>query len=109
MWFATKPVHKKLFLGNAHAVDASGGDCRMRRAGLAEGSIPVKTLSEFIARAKLKPGLSHGSAGAGSPQHLDAEMLRAAAGSTPDSFVTYVKTEVDRWAAIVRNPGAELE
>jgi tripartite-type tricarboxylate transporter receptor subunit TctC len=30
-------------------------------------------------------------------------------GSTPDSFAAYVKTEVDRWAGIVKNSGAELE
>src|SRR5258707_3802270 len=30
-------------------------------------------------------------------------------GSTPDSFAAYVKTEVDRWAEIVKNSGAELE
>jgi len=29
--------------------------------------------------------------------------------STPDSFATYIKTEVERWAPIVRNSGAELE
>src|SRR6201996_293360 len=42
--------------------------------------LPVKTLSEFIAYAKAKPGLTYGSAGNGSPQHLGAEMLKAAAG-----------------------------
>jgi tripartite-type tricarboxylate transporter receptor subunit TctC len=42
--------------------------------------IPAKTLSEFIAYAKSKPGLTYGSAGNGSPQHLGAEMLKAAAG-----------------------------
>ena len=42
--------------------------------------IPVRTLAEFIAYAKSKPGLSYGSAGNGSPQHLGAEMLRTAAG-----------------------------
>ena len=191
-------------------------------------SLPVKTLTEFIAYAKSNPGLAYGSAGNGSPQHLGAEMLKAAAGidvrhvsyrgsvpamldviagripfmvvdlplalpqiregkvrvlgvttlsrvaaapeiptlaeaglpgfelvawqgvvapaglprtiadrlaaqiaklvadpatrdklttmalepltgSTPDSFATYVKTEVDRWADIVKNSGAELE
>jgi len=30
-------------------------------------------------------------------------------GSTPDSFASYVKAEVDRWADIVKNSGAELE
>jgi tripartite-type tricarboxylate transporter receptor subunit TctC len=42
--------------------------------------IPVKTLAEFIAYAKSKPGLAYGSAGNGSPQHLGAEMLKAATG-----------------------------
>jgi tripartite-type tricarboxylate transporter receptor subunit TctC len=43
-------------------------------------SLPVKTLSEFIAYAKSNPGLAYGSAGNGSPHHLGAEMLKAAAG-----------------------------
>jgi tripartite-type tricarboxylate transporter receptor subunit TctC len=30
-------------------------------------------------------------------------------GSTPDSFAAYVKTEVDRWAAVVRKAGVELD
>jgi len=43
-------------------------------------SLPAKTLAEFIAFAKQKPGLTYGSAGNGSPQHLGAEMLKAQAG-----------------------------
>src|SRR4051794_36156702 len=43
-------------------------------------TLPPKTLSEFIAYAKSKPGLAYGSAGNGSPQHLGAEMLKTAAG-----------------------------
>ena len=42
--------------------------------------VPAKTLSAFIAYAKSKPGLTYGSAGNGSPQHLGAEMLKAVAG-----------------------------
>jgi tripartite-type tricarboxylate transporter receptor subunit TctC len=42
--------------------------------------VPAKTLAEFIAYAKSKPGLAFGSAGNGSPQHLGAEMLKTAAG-----------------------------
>jgi tripartite-type tricarboxylate transporter receptor subunit TctC len=42
--------------------------------------IPAKTLSEFITYAKSRPGLAYGSAGSGSPQHLGAQMLKAAAG-----------------------------
>jgi len=30
-------------------------------------------------------------------------------GSTPDSFASYIKTEVDRWAMIVKSSGAEAE
>lgn len=29
--------------------------------------------------------------------------------STPDSFADYIKSEVDRWAVIVKNSGAEAE
>lgn len=43
-------------------------------------ALPTRTLGEFIAYAKQKPGLTYGSAGIGSPQHLGAEMLRAQAG-----------------------------
>src|SRR5258707_12150924 len=39
-------------------------------------SIPAKTLVEFIASAKSKPGLAYGSAGNRSLQHLVAEMLK---------------------------------
>jgi len=31
------------------------------------------------------------------------------AGSTPDSFAAFIRTEVDRWAVVVRNSGVELE
>jgi tripartite-type tricarboxylate transporter receptor subunit TctC len=47
---------------------------------IANPQIPAKTLAEFIAYAKSKPGLAYGSAGNGTPQHLGAEMLKAAAG-----------------------------
>ena len=35
--------------------------------------------------------------------------LQPLTGSTPDSFAAYIKSEVDRWAVIVKNSGAELE
>lgn len=44
-------------------------------------SVPANTLAELVALAKAKPeGLSYGSAGNGSPQHLGAEMFKAATG-----------------------------
>jgi len=35
--------------------------------------------------------------------------LEPLGGSTPDSFAAYIKTEVDRWAAIIRDSGTEVE
>jgi tripartite-type tricarboxylate transporter receptor subunit TctC len=35
--------------------------------------------------------------------------LQSLPDSTPDRFAAYVKTEVDRWATIVKASGAELE
>jgi tripartite-type tricarboxylate transporter receptor subunit TctC len=35
--------------------------------------------------------------------------LEPLSGSTPDSFAAFIKTEVDRWAVVVRNSGAEAE
>jgi tripartite-type tricarboxylate transporter receptor subunit TctC len=40
---------------------------------------------------------------------LTTMALEPLTGSTPDSFAAYVRAEVDRWAVIVRNSGAELE
>jgi tripartite-type tricarboxylate transporter receptor subunit TctC len=45
-------------------------------------TLPVKSIAELIAYSKSKPGgLSYGSAGNGSPQHLSAEMFKAATGA----------------------------
>lgn len=44
-------------------------------------SVPVRTLKEFLAYAKARPGqLSYASSGAGAPQRLAAEILRTEAG-----------------------------
>ena len=42
-------------------------------------------------------------------QKLSTIALEPLPGSTPDRFEAYIKTEVDRWAVIVKNSGAELE
>jgi len=45
-------------------------------------SVPARTLAELVALAKSRPeGLSYGSAGNGSPQHLGAEMFKFATGT----------------------------
>jgi tripartite-type tricarboxylate transporter receptor subunit TctC len=44
-------------------------------------SVPAKTVSEFIAWAKARPGqVTYASTGVGSPPHLAAELLRSMAG-----------------------------
>jgi tripartite-type tricarboxylate transporter receptor subunit TctC len=40
---------------------------------------------------------------------LTAIALEPLTGSTPDNFAAYIRAEVDRWADIVKNSGAELE
>ena len=40
---------------------------------------------------------------------LTALSLEPLTGSTPESFAAYVKTEVERWAVVVKNSGAEAE
>jgi tripartite-type tricarboxylate transporter receptor subunit TctC len=45
----------------------------------------------------------------GTRDKLTTVSLEPLPASTPDSFADYVRTEVDRWAGIVRNSGAELE
>jgi tripartite-type tricarboxylate transporter receptor subunit TctC len=40
---------------------------------------------------------------------LSAISLEPMPPSTPDGFAAYIKTEIERWAVIVKNSGAELE
>ena len=42
-------------------------------------------------------------------RRLTAMSLEPLPPSTPDSFAAYIKTEIERWAVIVKNSGAELE
>jgi len=42
-------------------------------------------------------------------ERFAAVAIEPIAGSTPESFAGYIKTEVDRWAAIVRNSGIQPE
>jgi tripartite-type tricarboxylate transporter receptor subunit TctC len=40
---------------------------------------------------------------------LNALALEPLTGSTPDSFAAYVRSEIERWAPIVKASGATLE
>ena len=42
-------------------------------------------------------------------EKLTALSLEPLPPSTPDSFAAYIKSEVDRWAVIVKNSGAEAD
>jgi tripartite-type tricarboxylate transporter receptor subunit TctC len=60
----------------------------------------LEQLAAQIERLAADPAIDH---------KLTAVALEPLTGSTPDRFAAYVKTEVARWAVIVRNSGAELE
>ena len=75
-----KTLYKKLPYDPAQDFAPIGLIAGVPFALIVNPEIPAKTLAEFIAYAKSKPGLAYGSAGNGSPQHLGAEMLKTAAG-----------------------------
>jgi tripartite-type tricarboxylate transporter receptor subunit TctC len=75
-----KTLYKKLAYDPAKDFAPIGLVAGVPFALIINPAIPAKTLAEFIAYAKSKPGLAYGSAGNGSPQHLGAEMLKTAAG-----------------------------
>src|ERR1700704_4870305 len=75
-----KALYKKLPYDPAKDFAPIGLVAGVPFALIVNPAIPVKSLAEFIAYAKSKPGLAYGSAGNGSPQHLGAEMLKSAAG-----------------------------
>src|SRR3954464_13844149 len=74
-----KTLYKKLPYDPAQDFAPIGLIAGVPFALIVNPEIPAKTLAEFIAYAKSKPGLAYGSAGNGSPQHLGAEMLKTAA------------------------------
>lgn len=59
--------------------------------------------------AQLAAQIDHLTSDASTRDKLTALALEPVSGSTPDRFKAFVKAEVDRWAVIVRNSGAELE
>ncbi len=66
---------------------------------VAHPSVPAKTVKEFIALAKSKPGqLNYGSAGNGSPTHLAGELFQSTTGiktvHVPYKIVANAQTDV---------------
>jgi len=74
-----KTLYKKLPYDPVKDFTAIGLVAAVPFALIVNPQVPATTLSEFIAYARSNPGLAYGSAGNGSPQHLGAEMLKAAA------------------------------
>ncbi len=73
-------------------------------------SLPVRTVREFIALAKARPGqINYGSGGVGSTGHLAGELLQAdgvePATGTPGQFADMIRTELVRVAKIVKGAG----
>jgi tripartite-type tricarboxylate transporter receptor subunit TctC len=60
----------------------------------------VDTLAAQIAKLLADPATS---------ERFTSIAIEPLPASTPDSFADYIKTEVDRWATIVKNSGAEAE
>src|SRR2546423_7693323 len=75
-----KPLYKKFPYDPVKDFAPIGLVAAVPFALIINPEVPAKTLAEFIAYAKSKPGLAYGSAGNGSPQHLGAEMLKSASG-----------------------------
>ena len=71
-----KALYRKLAYDPVEDFTPIAPVARVPFALIVDPSLPVTTLSEFIAYAKSNPGLAYGSAGNGSPHHLGAEMLR---------------------------------
>ncbi|GAB2888420.1 Bug family tripartite tricarboxylate transporter substrate binding protein [Paralcaligenes ginsengisoli] len=77
----TNSVSKKLRYDLAKDLDPIGAVATSPFAVVVSNTLPVKTLAEFIALAKSKPGsINYGSAGVGGINHLGTELFAHAAG-----------------------------
>ena len=90
------PVLRRI--GDAWLIVNSSGLTRRRRGRI--GLERVDQLAAQIGKLVADPATR---------DKLTTISLEPLPGSTPDSFAAYVRTEVDRWADIVKNSGAELE
>ena len=93
-------------------------------------ALPVKSISEWIAYAKARPGqLLYGSGGQWGSSHLCIEKINVelvktlknpelhermytvgaeAVGSTPAEFAAFLKKDTDHWTKVLRESGATL-
>ncbi len=78
-WRSTPWLYKKLPVRPGEGLRAGRPDRRGALMVVVHPSVQANTLAELVALAKSRPdGLSYGSAGNGSPQHLGAEMFKVA-------------------------------
>lgn len=79
-------------------------------------STPYKSLREFVAAAKAKPGaIDYGSLGNGSTSHLTMEALQAAAGIRLNHIPfkgaaeAQAKAEIAKWSKLAKETGAKAD
>ena len=84
------------------------GACRGRLFGreLLQRHLDDQVLADLL---QLAAQISKLTADPATREKLTAISLEPLPPSTPDSFAAYIKSEVDRWAVIVKNSGAEAE
>lgn len=78
-YFTVNPLLESRLAWKASDFQPVAGLSRTYNLFLANGTSPWKTLAEFVAEARAKPGLAVAPGGAGSPQSMAHRMLRARA------------------------------
>ncbi|MBI3042263.1 MAG: hypothetical protein HYY78_05500 [Betaproteobacteria bacterium] len=69
-------------------------------------SVPVRSVKDLIALARSRPGqINYASGGIGSAPHLATD----AASSTPEELAAYHRSEITKWANVVRTAGIKPE
>jgi len=73
-------------------------------------AVPARSVQELLALAKAKPGeLNFGSGGVGTTPHMAGELFASIAGSTPERFSGYIRSEFTKWAQVIKDAGVKTE
>src|SRR5947207_1879839 len=69
------------------------------------GSVPAKTLAEFVAYVKANPETLNDAATKKALTDLGVDLVN----SSPDQLRAYIKSEIPKWAKVVNASGAKVE